>query len=89
MAVGSPDVSLPVAGAGIALAFHHLNLIDIFDGVRQLVGDFQVPGAQLTLAGQFIQLVAKHIAELIHCFLAHIYSPFRRSGPRPGWNWRS
>ena len=67
---------VPVARVTVVL--HHLDLVDVFDGGGQLVRDFEVARAKLALTCQLVEFVAQHIAQIIHCFLAHVHSPFTR-----------
>ena len=66
-----------VAAAGIAVLFKRFDLVDILDGIGQLMHNVKVARAKLALAGDLFQLLAEHIAQVIHRFHTHCSFSFQ------------
>ena len=65
--ISAAHIGLPVPGPAVPIVlFQHLDLVDVLDGVGQLVGGLQVPGRHLRLAGDLLQLFAELFFQLMH-----------------------
>src|SRR5699024_8280921 len=76
--ISAAHVCLPVSGLGIPIVLQHFNLVQVLDGVGQLVYDLQVASAHFRLAGNLVQLLAELVFQFVHVF--HDLSPFKPHG---------
>ena len=71
--VAPAHVITPLRAVAVPFVLKDFDFVNVLDGVGQLVDGFEVAGVHVALGGDFVQLTAKHIAQVAHRFHTHIF----------------